>query len=427
MFLENTDAVSEVIGEVLMTAIAVLAFSVIAVFILSYAAPQEKVYADIQGWISVDSDKIHLRHTGGETIDVARIRAIIIINGNAREIPPAQLQNIKGNNAWDLGETIEINTSQLWNENINKDDYVAATLVSTDSNLVIKSGTLLGDPNKPGATNTGTSPVLSSQNPPTPYESNTSGTVTFSASSSQNSLNEFLLDGQHLAWSNGTTPSYTNTSAAVGTYELTLIARNASDPLLTDSMQWTWTVIPASGTSEPITGVRMHLQKLQKGGYIEDGGHIQFRTATGGNSITIGSSTTNIANNRDVRLVMNGQQISGEADIGISGGSRRITKYDFNVSFYLDGSLISTGRVNSIYINKADNLDSTLIYQLPSHLSQTYFTENDGSNIIIGWYPDNSSQIRLYNMTPASGVNFRLEFRPDLTYINGFNALYVID
>lgn len=427
MFLENTDAVSEVIGEVLMTAVAVLAFSVIAVFILSYAAPQEKVYADFQGWVSVDSDTVHLLHVGGENIDVSRTRMVITINGNMREIPPTQLQNIKGSNTWVLGETIEINTSQLWNENINEDDHVAATLVSTGSNLVIKSGTLLGDESKPGVPNTGTAPVLSFQNPPTPYESNISDTVIFSASSSQNSLNEFLLDGQHLAWSNGTSPSYTNNSAAAGTYELTLIARNVSDPLLTDSMQWTWAVMPASVISEPVPGTRMRLQKPQKGGYIEDGDHIKFRTGSGSNSITIGSSTTNIANNRDVRLVMNGRQSSGEADIGISGGSRRITKYDFNVSFYLDGSLISTGRVNSIYISKADNFESTLTYHLPSHPSQTYFTANSGSNIIIGWYPENSSQIRLYNMTPASGVNFRLEFRPDLTYINGFNALYVID
>ncbi len=42
-FWNDTNAVSEVIGEVLMTAIAVLAFSVIAVFVFSYADSLGKV------------------------------------------------------------------------------------------------------------------------------------------------------------------------------------------------------------------------------------------------------------------------------------------------------------------------------------------------------------------------------------------------
>jgi FlaG/FlaF family flagellin (archaellin) len=68
-FRNDTNAVSGVIGEVLVTAIAVLAFSVIAVFVFSYADSQEKVYADIQGWMDVDSDTVRLRHAGGQTID----------------------------------------------------------------------------------------------------------------------------------------------------------------------------------------------------------------------------------------------------------------------------------------------------------------------------------------------------------------------
>jgi hypothetical protein len=124
---------------------------------------------------------------------------------------------------------------------------------------------------------------------------------------------------------------------------------------------------------------------------------------------------------------MNGQQTSGEADIGISGASRTITTYDFNVSFYVDGSLVNTGTINNLNINKADNFESTLTYYLPSHLSPTYFSENGNTSVLINLYPPNASEIRLYNITPASGANFMLEFNHDYTSIDGFDALYTID
>ncbi len=431
-FLENTYAVSEIIGEVLMTAIAVLAFSIVAVFILSYASPQEKVHADIQGWVDVDSDTIYLRHTGGETIDVSGIRIVLDINGTRRDLTSSELVQIKGNTAWNLGETIGINTSELWSDSIDQNDYVGMVMITTDSNFVLKSGTLLGDAsnvisstNGSTPTPTLTAPVLSGQNPPTPYESTTSQSVTFSATSSQSSINEFLLNGQHLAWSNGTSPSYTNTSASEGTYMVTLIAKNTTNSLLTDSLAWTWTV--TAETPTPVSGVNMNLQKSYKGGYIADGDYIKFRTGRSGSSITIDGVTTGIRNNKNVMLVMNGQQTSGESDIGRSGSSRRITTYDFNVEFYMNDVLINTGDITSIYISKADNLESTLSYYLPSDLSTTYLSENGGSNVIIDWSPVNGSQIQLYNITPSSGVNFRMEFDSAHTYIAGFDGDYTIN
>ncbi|WP_292471564.1 type IV pilin N-terminal domain-containing protein [Methanolobus sp.] len=524
-FLENTDAISEIIGEVLLTAIAVLSFSILAVFIFSYADQQDHVYADIQGWVDVNSDTIYLRHAGGETIDIPKTRVILDINGTRRELSSSELEQIKGNTAWNLGETIRINASKLWSDNISQDDYVAIVMVNIDSNLVIKSGSLLGDvrdvtassngstptptliapvlsgqnplttyqSNKsqsitfsatssqssinefllngqhlvwsngtsPSYTNTSafegtytitlvaknttnplltdslawtwtvvsgtsapTAPVLSGQNPVTPYESTTSQSVTFSATSNQSSINEFLLNGQHLSWSNGTSPSYTNTSASEGTYTVTLIAKNTTDSLFTDSLAWTWTVVAETPT--PVSGVNMNLQKNNKGGYIADGDYIKFRTGGSGSSITIDGTTTGIGNNRNVMFVMNGQQTSGESDIGISGSSRRITTYDFNIEFYMNGVLINTGDVTSVYISKADNFESTLLYYLPSDLSTTYLSENGGSNVIIDWYPNNGSEIQLYNITPSDGVNFRMEFDSAHTYIAGFDSNYTM-
>ncbi len=426
-FLNNTEAVSEVIGEILLTAIAVLAFSVIAVSIFSYAEPQERVHADIQGWVDVDSDTVYLRHIGGERIDLSNTRVLLDINETRRALSPDDLEQIKGNSIWDLGETIMINTSELWSQDIVEDDNIALIMLTTDSNLVIKSGTLLGDTHNVvggggGNGTTPTAPVLSGQNPLTPYESTTSDTVTFSATSSQSSINEFLLDGQHLAWSNGTSPSYTNTTPAEGTYTVTMVAGNTIDPSLTDSLTWTWTVTEQSPAS--VAGTNMRLQKNEKGGFIEDGDYLKFRTGGGGSFITIDGVKTNIGNNKNVMLLMNGQQTSGESYIGISGASRQITTYDFNVDFYLEGVLVDTGDITDIYINKADNLESTLSYYLPSDLSSTYF--NVDGDVIIDWYPDNDSEVYLYNITPSTGSNFILEFDPGRTYIDGFDAEYAV-
>jgi Protein of unknown function (DUF1628). len=428
-FLENTDAVSEIIGEVLMTAIAVLAFSIVAVFIFSYASPQEKVHADIQGWVDVDSDTIYLRHTGGETIDVSGIRIVLDINGTRRDLTSSELVQIKGNTAWNLGETIRINTSELWSDSIDQNDYVGMVMITTDSNFVVKSGTLLGDvsnvissPN--GSTPTISAPVLSGQDPLNPYESTTSQSVTFSAISSQSSINEFLLNGQHLSWSNGTSPSYTNTSASEGTYTLTLIAKNNTDSLLSDSLEWTWTVISET-TPFNGSGINMHLLKANIGGYIADGGYIKFKAGGGGNSITINGVTKTVKNNDNVMFVMNGQQTSGQAIIGGSGVSWQITAYDFNVDFYLNNVLEETGDITDIYISKADNFESTISYYLPPDLSRTYFSENGGANILINGTDD--SEIRLYNVTPADGNYFMFEFNSTYTNIEGFDANYMIN
>ena len=171
-FHNDTNAVSEVVGEVLMTAIAVLAFSVIAVFVFSYADSREMVYADIQGWVDTDSDTVYLRHAGGQVIDVPDMRIIMNVNGTMRELSSADLVNLKGSSTWQLGEVISINASSLWGDNIAPDGYISTTILDVNTNLVINSGTLLGDS---GYTGVGSGNVTPPEEPPQPVV--TSGLV----------------------------------------------------------------------------------------------------------------------------------------------------------------------------------------------------------------------------------------------------------
>jgi FlaG/FlaF family flagellin (archaellin) len=144
-FRNDTNAVSEVVAEVLMTAIAVLAFTVIAVFVFSYADSREMVYADIQGWVDTDSDTVYLRHAGGQIIDITNIRIMLNVNGTMRELSPAELLNQKGGSIWQPGEVLSINTSTLWGSNIAPADHISTTIIDVDTNLVIMSGWLTGN------------------------------------------------------------------------------------------------------------------------------------------------------------------------------------------------------------------------------------------------------------------------------------------
>ncbi|WMW24734.1 LamG-like jellyroll fold domain-containing protein [Methanolobus sediminis] len=141
----DENAVSEIIGEVLLTAIAVLAFSVIAVFVFSYLESEDAVHADIDGWVDVSSSTIYLRHSGGENIDLNNVELVLNLNGTRRDISSSQLEQILGSSSWHLGQTIVIDTDVLWNTTINGDDYVGMILIQTNANAVIESVSLLGE------------------------------------------------------------------------------------------------------------------------------------------------------------------------------------------------------------------------------------------------------------------------------------------
>ncbi|HJH29229.1 MAG TPA: type IV pilin [Methanosarcinaceae archaeon] len=186
---QNCDAVSEVIGELLMTAIAVLAFGVIAVFMLSYQGPTSAPHVDIDGWVDVDTDSIYFRHSGGETIDTESLRIILNLNGNRRELSPDDVYSILGSNTWNLGDCIIINTSLWFNTSINETDNVGSTIVNGVKNVVIESGTLLGEEmdvtTLPSESDT-TAPIINNVTNETPDA--TSVTITWNTSESSDSV-----------------------------------------------------------------------------------------------------------------------------------------------------------------------------------------------------------------------------------------------
>ena len=188
-FTKDCDAISEIIGELMMITIAVVAFGLLAVIVLSYTGPADSPHADIDGWVNAGADTVYFRHGGGELIDVKDLRIILNLNGTSVELSPADLALIYGNPGWGLGDTIEINTSDEWGITIGEDDYVGATIVHTGAGVVIQTGMLLGEEVVATATATATpTPTPTPTLPPTvtlnsPPDGNISqtGSVTFYA------------------------------------------------------------------------------------------------------------------------------------------------------------------------------------------------------------------------------------------------------
>ena len=157
--VENCDAVSEIIGEILLTGIAVIAFSTIAVFLLSPQGTIEKPIIDVDGWVDSNSDTIWIRHVGGERVQVDNIKIYVDINNDRFEINPQQLLALYTKPLWELGDTISLDASTLWGKDIINTDQVYVVMVHVPSNTILKSGMVLGNIMEPSSANHTTSVV----------------------------------------------------------------------------------------------------------------------------------------------------------------------------------------------------------------------------------------------------------------------------
>lgn len=145
---EDCQAVSEVVGQVLMIAIVVLAFSSIAITVFSDVVVNSPhtPHTDLSEKINLNTDTVQIIHSGGEAIDLKAIKIVLSINDHP--IPPFNMSdpevmvlNSSGlastNDVLMLGDYIEINVSQRGID-LKKDDTVDMYFVHTESNQVIQ-------------------------------------------------------------------------------------------------------------------------------------------------------------------------------------------------------------------------------------------------------------------------------------------------
>ena len=142
---ENCDAISELIGELLIVVIAIIAFGVISVHILSYQGPADTVHADIDGWVDTSTDTIYLRHSGGEAVGTEDLRIIVNLNGARYELSSDNVTAILGSSTWQLADIIAVDASEVWGVGINEDTDVDASIVHTKLSTTVRTGVLLDE------------------------------------------------------------------------------------------------------------------------------------------------------------------------------------------------------------------------------------------------------------------------------------------
>ncbi|MDY9926569.1 type IV pilin N-terminal domain-containing protein [Methanosarcina sp.] len=151
---QDCQAVSEVIGQVLMVAIVVLAFSSIALTVFSDEGainPPHVPRTDLQE--SIQGNTVQIFHSGGEAIDLKDIKIILSVDGEQEEFEMSD-SNIYGhtvtvfdpkgeglspNDVFTLGDFIEITPSSVDIKNASSIDLY---FVHTASKQVIKKAML---------------------------------------------------------------------------------------------------------------------------------------------------------------------------------------------------------------------------------------------------------------------------------------------
>lgn len=138
-FRRNDNAVSEIVGTVLLLAMAICLFSLLSVIVLSYPISSNTPSANLVG--TIEGEYLLIEHRGGTPLRLDT-KVIITIGGDQPEyikIGDFLDDNAKEDNLWGIGEWF------IYNHYTNLEGQkVAISIVDVESNSVIMMGSLQG-------------------------------------------------------------------------------------------------------------------------------------------------------------------------------------------------------------------------------------------------------------------------------------------
>lgn len=140
--VKNSCAVSEVMGEVLLTTIAVLLVSSIGIFVSTYDGAVDVPHTQVKEWMNEQTDMIYLEHSGGEFLETEAFEIVVSINGERYVYSSDEIYSNLNSSSWGLGQTIEINTSSKWGRDITDKDEIKVFLIDTPTKQVIQQLTV---------------------------------------------------------------------------------------------------------------------------------------------------------------------------------------------------------------------------------------------------------------------------------------------
>lgn len=203
-------------------------------------------------------------------------------------------------------------------------------------------------------------------------------------------------------------PVYTYNLAGDYTAKLSIEDSNHHSSLKTKK-------ISVEKRSEAGQGDHIVLRKENKGGIMPSEAYIEFKNKDKDSYIIYqdykkNKKRLNLKENAWIKLVMDGVQIAGEADMT----DKTITNYKFKVRILCNGEELGKGKIETIWIGKYSDFNSNLSYNLPTYTSET-FLEVNGDELISS-YPENNAKINLSNIRPYPNNGFlRIFFNPNYT------------
>jgi len=138
---KSNDAVSEVLGTVLLLGMAVSMFSLLSFTVLSYpfnpSPPSVNLVGYMGGTNNVTGEtNVTVEHYGGESLDIITTKVMVIIQGTFTNVDITDsLNDSNNNNLWDIGEKLVHSVNVTGKQ-------VEVTVVDTKSNSIIMSGIL---------------------------------------------------------------------------------------------------------------------------------------------------------------------------------------------------------------------------------------------------------------------------------------------
>jgi len=133
--IQDETAVSEIIGEILMIAVVVVAFGVISTFVYTYLqGPDNPPEVDVTGIADDTRDTIYLKHSGGEWVGADELKVILRINDTTYQY------NYTGE--FRLGDVIMINVSEEYGIDLKRGEEATILLIHTPTGEMVTTGEL---------------------------------------------------------------------------------------------------------------------------------------------------------------------------------------------------------------------------------------------------------------------------------------------
>lgn len=142
-FLNSSDCVSGIVGDVLLIGIVVIVFGMLATMVFSLDRPLDIPHVAVEKWARAPTDTIYIRHCGGDVIDVDDLKIMVNINGSSYVYSQENVSGCLNKSLWDLGDVITINTNDKWGVPLKKGDPVFLHLVDMDSKQVFRQAKVI--------------------------------------------------------------------------------------------------------------------------------------------------------------------------------------------------------------------------------------------------------------------------------------------